>query len=404
MLRLISKITIKQIARAEYPTRDKTFILDFVNSCEINSGWENLTDTCELIFPKDLYVLDENSQKVTWVGKNTIGSTSTTPLLLRGDKITIELGYIYPVGVDGDERVDMNVEFDGYITEINNDTPIKIKCEDKMWLFKQIRCKNQVFLSSTYKMDEIIEALISQAQSDTTIYQSVRDELSASNIQVITGTETNKVVTDIGDFRTQNETLSQVLDRLKKDYRIYSYFRGSELRVSGIVYYPLDRVESVFEFQQNIISDSLDYKRTDDLQIGAKAYSVQKEELTSVNSKGGTVTKSKRLSTFVGQEGGEIRTIYVYGAENIAELKEKAEKELSKFYYDGFRGEFTTFGLPSVKHGDGAIMRDKVLPERNGTYLIRSVKKNFGVDGFRQSINLHIKIDSFSETTLNLGM
>ena len=404
MLRLVSKITIKQIARAEYPTRTKTFILDFVNSCEISSSWENLTDTAELIFPKDLYFTDENSQKVTWVGKNTIGSAATTPLLLRGDKITIELGYIYPTGVANEEKIDTNVEFDGYITEINNDAPIRIKCEDKMWLFKQVRCKNQVFPSATYKLDSIIEALISQATTDTTIYQSIRDELSASNVTVITGTATNNVSTDIGDFRTQNETLAQVLDRLKKDYRIYSYFRGSELRVSGIVYYPLDRVENVFEFQQNIVSDSLDYKRLDDLQIGAKAYSVQADELTSVNSKGGTITKGKRLSTFVGQEGGEIRTIYVYGAANVAELKEKANKELSKFYYEGYRGDFTTFGLPSIKHGDGAILRDKVLTERNGTYLVRGVKKNFGVDGFRQTATLHIKIDDFSETTIGLGL
>lgn len=405
MLRLISEITITQIARKEYPDRNKSYTMNFVNSVEINSGWENLTDTAEVIFPKSIYFIDENGQKVTWEGKNTIGSPATSPLLLRGDRIVIKLGYIYPDSrKQGQETTELNQEFKGYISEVNNDAPLKIKCEDTMWLLKQCRCKNQVFPAGEYDNDTMIKELINQALTDTEIYQSIRDELKAADIQVITGTETNKVKTEIGDFRTQNETIGLVLDRMKKDFRIFSYFRGNELRCSGIVYYPQDRVSNVFEFQQNIISDELDYKRKDDIQLGANAYTVDKQELTSVNSKGGTVTKHKRLSTFVGQKGGEIRTIYVFGAKNEDELKEMANKELNKFYYEGYFGSFVTFGLPSVKHGDESVLRDKLLPERNGKYLIKSVKKSFGMGGFRQDINLHIKIDDFSVTTLGLGL
>ena len=66
--------------------------------------------------------------------------------------------------------------------------------------------------------------------------------------------------------------------------------------------------------------------------------------------------------------------------------------ELKKYYYTGFRGHFTTLGIPFVKMGDNAVIVDSVLPERNGTYKIKSVEYTGGVEGLRQKIELDYKI------------
>src|ERR1700753_2028562 len=95
MLNLISKTTIVQQPNADFPNRKKSFIFDFVNSAEVISSWQNLTDTAKLTFPKNIYFKDETGKNFTWQGKNIVESSSTAPLVMRGDKITIEWGYYY---------------------------------------------------------------------------------------------------------------------------------------------------------------------------------------------------------------------------------------------------------------------------------------------------------------------
>ena len=45
-----------------------------------------------------------------------------------------------------------------------------------------------------------------------------------------------------------------------------------------------------------------------------------------------------------------------------------AQAKLDQYHYEGFRGSFTTFGIPYVRLGDNIDILDAVLPERNGRY------------------------------------
>jgi hypothetical protein len=210
--------------------------------------------------------------------------------------------------------------------------------------------------------------------------------------------------TNVGDIRTGGETVAQVLDRLQRDYRLESYFRGDELRCSGIVYYP-DYTEKVFQFQQNIIGDQLEYRRLDDIKIGVKAYSVNEFEISGKK-------KKKRLSVFVTkdvkstEEGfdGEKRTLYFWNVTSENDLAKKAQDRLNRLYYEGFFGSFESFGFPFVKHGDHAIIRDNILPERNGTYKIKAVTYRFGMGGYRQDIEIDIRVDGLSKSELDQGL
>jgi hypothetical protein len=394
MLRLISKFTITQVATESYPDRNEVYTFNFVNSCTINSSWQNLTDTAKLVFPKKIYFVNSQGKKVMWDGKNTSGTgNNLPPLILRGDKIKIELGYIYPTA-ENPETVELNEEFNGYISKISSKIPIQIECEDMMFILKQKKLTNKVYKASEYDVQKMVREMLDSFPE-------------TKGITLVTGTATSQTIsTKIGDFRTMEDSIGSVLDRLKKDARIYSWFRGNELRCSGLVYYPSDRVEHNFVFQQNIINgDGLEYKRVDDIVLGAKAYSINKTELSATNESGRKKSKRERLETFVGERTGEIRTLYFYGVETEAKLKALAEQELRKFYYTGYTGDFLTFGLPSVKHGDEAKLKNTLLPEMNGGYLIKGVEKMFGVEtAYRQRIILHLKLDQFDTATINAGL
>ena len=419
MLRLVSRITITQVTTTpEWPVRNETFIFNFINEVDINSSWANLTDTCKVTLPKKVIVYDQYGTAVNLVGKSLLGDSTVNPLMLRGDKIKVELGYMYPTPTNPEIK-ELNTCFDGYITRINPRIPIVIWCEDRMYQLKQIKVKDYVYSNLVYNVQDMIQEMLLQ-QPET------------KDIVIVTGSSIGeKIETNINDeFRTQDDTISSVLMRLKKEAHLNSYFRKveqsdgtfkDELRCSGIVYFPSDRVKSAFSFQRNIISDSLEYRRLDDIKIGAKCYSLNKSEVNNgTNKNGSPKTKRERLEEFAGEKDGDLMTLYFWDIEKEAKkhfntpkptiaqqksiLKILGERELRKFRYTGFFGSFTTFGLPKVKHGDEVEIMDAILPERDGTYLVKGVHTNFGMGGFRQDIELHLKLSEFTTREINNGL
>ena len=403
MLRLVSRITITQVTVTEqWPVRNETFIFNFVNDVEIESSWANLTDTCKIILPKKVKVFDQYGTSVNLVGKSLLGDANTNPIMLRGDKIKVELGYVYPTASNPEVK-ELNTCFEGYITRINPRIPIVLWCEDRMYQLKQIKVINKVYSNLVYSVQDMIQEMLLQ-QPET------------KDIVLITGSSIGeKIETNINDeFRTQDDTIASVLSRLKKEAHLNSYFRkvkqsdgtfADELRCSGIVYFPSDRVKSVFSFQKNIISDSLEYRRQDDIKMGAKCYSLNKVEIGNGTNKNGTPkVKHKRLETFVGEKDGDLRTLFFWDIQTEKELKVLGERELRKFYYTGFFGSFETFGIPKVKHGDEVLIEDAILPERNGSYLVKGVHTNFGMNGFRQNIELHLKLSVFTQQQIDQGL
>lgn len=381
MLTPLTLITITQMPTTAYPDRGDVYIMDFVSQGEISTSWDQMTGTAKLTFPKNIYIDNNHGQIVSWQGRNVIAGTGS-PLLLRGDKIKIELGYRWRDG-EGNEQEEMNTEFEGYIAAINPRIPIEIRCEDNMYILKQKRVVDKVWKAPEYTMETMIQEMI--ADTGFTI-------------------RTDNFATTLGEVRTMNATVAQVLDVLKKDYKVQVYFRGSELRVGAIVYWPEDRREYVFDFQENIKSDSLEYTRKDDIRICVKAFSVNEEELQSTNNDGTNKKTKTRLETTVGDLDGEVRTLYFWNVTTVEELKQLATERLTRIYYEGFKGNFTTFGLPSLRIGDGAVFEDDILPERNGTYLVKGVRKTFGTDGFSQNAVIDLRIDQLSEAEVSLGL
>jgi hypothetical protein len=265
---------------------------------------------------------------------------------------------------------------------------VVLELEDNMWLLKQIPCKPQVW------------------PKNKTVEDLMKSLLTGTNFTVNATTETT-----VGDLIIQNESVAQLIARLRKDYHLEAYFVGNELRIGSLIYIPPNpspKQVFTFVFQQNIISDELTYSRKDDIKLSAVCESINTVFTGKTNKAGAQKTKQERLQVLVymGADGrfkwtkkkkgvdfpanqeGERRGLNFSNITDPQKLANAGTAELAKYYYNGFRGKFTTFAIPNIKLGDYIALEDRVLPDRNGFYVVKAVERSGGVGGGRQVIEL----------------
>lgn len=317
MLRLTSEIELCQ------------FAFKGVTEVQVESSWDNLTDTCTLVFPR----------RVSWKGREL--ATGTDPLLKRKMPVVVRLGYD-----------DQNTEaFRGYVRDVSGEIPVRVECEDAMYLLKSGR------FNASYR--------------NVTLSQLISDMIG-ENTQV-----PYKVVADqpLGQLRISNATPAKVLEYIRERYFVRSFFREGTLYVGWAYVAELQR-ERKFRFDRNVVANNLEFRERDDVKMSLKGVIMlpgnKKEEVT------------------VGDEFGEVRTFHYYNISK-ADAKKRLEAEIERLKFTGYRGTFTTFGSPDVRHGDIVDLSDPVYPDRAGRYLVKSVKTTFGTGGYRQEVELESK-------------
>jgi len=304
-----------------FPANDRRGELELrhVNRVEISSGWELLTDTAEITLPRNRQELKSDELKA---------------LIKRGDSISIRLGY--------DET--LNDEFSGYVTGVDAGAPVKIRCEDEMWKLKQ------------------------QAVNVSYKHTRLPDLISA----IAPGYESDVMDIALGQVRFEKTTVAKVLQKLKDDYSLYSYFQRGKLVVGKV--YSDGGSEVEYGFESNIISDSLEYRHADELKLKVTATSVD--------------TKGNKLEVTVGDDDGEESRLSYYNIKDEATLKQLAEGDLARLKVDGYAGDFTGFGVPVTRHGDIVKLVSNEYPERAGRYYVDAVGVSFGTSGFRRKVTL----------------
>jgi len=324
---LISKITFFEAANG------KDLILNSIHNVKVSETWEELTDTASIEIAGRLSL---NGQSIT------VGDSGFFKV---GGKVKIELGY----------KPDFNTEFIGYISAVDPKSVSMLTLEDSAWLLKQ----NNINASyQSINIQDLIPDLLSKAG--------------------ITGMQTNLIDANIGNLRVKNANVAQVLEQIRKDNGLVSYFRDEVLYV-GFAYPDAPGQTKGFGFQETIINDSLDYKEDTDVKVKVKAISVTPD--------------NKRITYEAGDANGDQKTLYYYDV-SLEDLKKFADNDLSKFRYTGYFGEFKTFGIPYVRHGDAAYVRDFKFPERDGTYFIDKTVTEFGTkSGYKRTIKLGPKVN-----------
>jgi len=116
-----------------------------------------------------------------------------------------------------------------------------------------------------------------------------------------------------------------------------------------------------------------------------------------VKNADGTYGKWKYIQKKKGEElppnlEGERYTVIMLNETKLENMFQAGKDKLNNFYYEGFRGKFTTFGIPYVRQGDYVSINDSILPERNGNYVVRGVEYSGGINGQRQTLILDYKL------------
>lgn len=322
---LVAHILFPEAARPAGPARP-AFEVRRVVSVEVESSWRNLTGTATVQVPGRWLFREKRLAIKEW--------------LRRGDRIEISLGY----------NRQLVREFTGYVTDVKPGIPVTISCEDEMYRLKRypVKCS----------------------------YGGVRLRQLLTDI-CPPGTAFDALDTDLGHFRAANVTVAKVLEKLKELYGLVSYFRGGVLYCGKVYSKGTDATKTPFSFQQNVLEDGLEYRGQNDLHVIVKATSHQ--------------LKGKNLTATVGdvdELDAEERTLQYFNLASVEDLRATATRDAERLKVEGYKGSFTTYGLPSVQHGELAALTSTEYPERDGDFFIDATRKTFEAGGYRQEITL----------------
>tara|TARA_R100000951_G_scaffold58652_2_gene49305 strand:+ start:286 stop:1338 length:1053 start_codon:yes stop_codon:yes gene_type:complete len=310
---------------------------DFCTELTIDSSYNNLTDTAEVVIPKKLRYLREDGKPVDSITRGD------NPLFKIGDKASISIGY--------DSKI--NEAFRGFISGIRQKFPLRFKLEDELYKLKR-------FPVTVSLNNPTLDELLGEVMPIGVLY-----EVTASQ--------------KLGKFRITNSTAAEVLNELRKKHGIYAFFRESIMYIGLAVNPSLQKVHR-FEFQtpQLITGDSLTYVDATERKVKVICKSIADDNAT--------------LEASAGDSDGEIRTLY-FNNYTLEDLQSTADRLAEEYRYSGYDGYFTIFATPLVNHGDIVELINRQIPEQSGGYIVIRVVTRCGWSiGGRQDVYIKQKV------------
>ena len=302
------------------------FYIRRISEVEIETSWKMICSTAQVVLPRNIKDFNQNKVK-DW--------------FKRGDKVEIYLCY----GLDED----LILEFSGYITQVSADYPITIKLEDEMWRLKQIPVN---FSSKNEKLKSFVQKYV----TDYPILIDAEVPLGAVNIK--------------------NKTLGEVFKKFQEDLSLYPFIRNGKLVVAKPYSDVTDKIP-VFDLERNCVSNDLNYLSKEERTVKVVAESVQNFAKTK-----------KKLKFELGDPDPKTTINKTLSVTTLNDLQAEVRRIYDLYKKEGFDGSFTTFGIPSVQHGQKVKITSSLYNDREGVYYIDSIKKKFSRDGYRQEIEL----------------
>ena len=327
MFRIVCRVILEQ----QGDGRSEIFTFDKVNKVTVARSFDKQTQTASVMLPRNV----KYNKKNIYEGIDAI--------MRRGDKIKIIAAY----------QPNETVIFTGYIAKINNNVPIELLCEDEMFLLKQAISPNLSF--KNVDLNTFIGKML------TNIKVPYKVDLTAQ----------------LGQIRLQEVSIGKVLQTLRDQYGLFSFFVNGVLRV-GLPFYKEEAMKAVFLFEKMVKEGmGLTYLKKDDVKVQIK----------------GILIKNNAREEFIyGDPSGDIRTVFQLGGTK-SDLDMKCNSFLEQANYTGYYGSFKTFLEPLVVPGDYAVIDSWKYPERKGKYLIKSVTTEVSTsEGGKQTIELERRI------------
>ena len=313
----------------EFKTNGQRYQLGMLAECEVFSSVENLADTATIILPEAVM-----NEVLNFENK-----------LIRGSEVVIKMGY------DGF----LETEFTGYIQDItNNDSSLKIICEDALFLFRV-------------------------GITDTELKPTSLSKIGRYLIDEIDSSFSLKCTYDINyeKFTIHQATAYDVLKKIQAETKANIYF-NTELKQLHIHPPYLEKGGEVFySLQKNVENSSLEFDNKLDSKV---EITIESTDLK------GTVHKVTSGTT-----GGNKVTLKV-GAMDEASMRRIADAELLKRNAAGYEGSFDTWLVPFVKPTYSARIKDEDYPDKTAWYYVASVVTNLSESGAKRTITPSIKI------------
>lgn len=312
-----------------FKNKEGDWKLGILAECEIEKSVKNLSDTATIILP------EAHMNKVLKVQDS----------IQRGDQVTIKLGY----------DADLVTEFEGFVKEIiTNDSSLKIKCEDSLFLFRKGVPNKQFKKVTVLELAQYLVKTVDPSYKIVCDYNIVYDKYTIFKAEAI------DVLAKI-----QEETGADIFfDTKKKELHIHPAYT----RKGG---------EADYSMQHNIETSSMEYKSADDRKIEITVESVGLD--------------GKTISTTVGHAGGEKITKKV-GRMSKDAIKIIAETEYKNKMAPGYEGSFDAWLIPYVEPSYTIGYYDADYPSRDGRYYVESVIVKFSASGGIRSITPSIKL------------
>ena len=321
-------------AKIVFPATERRgeFSIRRISEVTIESSWKNICGNAELILPRN--VKDFDSKKLKEVFR-------------RGDKVEVYLCY----GMDED----LKLEFSGYIGKVSADYPIRILLEDEMWKLKQ----NPInFASKDISLSAFIKKFVTNYPIDVDVNVS------------------------LGAVRFTKVTFGEVLKKLQDEFSLYSFIRNGKLTIAK-PYSDVTDDFPAFDLERDCVSNDLNYLSQDERLVKIIGQSMQ--SLAKAVKKR---EKDKKLKFEFGDADASSTINWTFSVTNLKDLEREVKRMYNDWKKEGWDGSFTTFGFPSVQHGQKVKLTSTLYEDRSGTYYIDSVKKKFSNDGYRQVIEL----------------
>ena len=373
----------------------QVLVFNIVNNVKIERSYKNLTQTAKITLPRNIQYTKTNIQKDNlYNNRGNPLADGVNSVFKRGDKVKIELGYF----TTSDKG--LRTVFVGYIARVLPNSPVVLECEDSMWVLKQAivtyPSKNQLIIKSqgkngkALKRPKVIGPKITLGQLLDNIIPGEVSDVIDIDYNINLGTLQNDV--NIGQFIINKASVAKSLEELYHKYGFYSYFdlptsaNANPILQVGFGANAVVTNVQTFGFQDNIIDYSnLLYQRADDIKLKVTAISID----SKTNAK---------IQVDVGDPDGEQRTFHTTNCSK-ADLTVFANLKLSQCKYEGYTGHFLTFGEPYVEFGDAVKLTNKAFPDTFlGTYSVVGVTREFGLGGYRQQIELGVRLGSASLT------
>jgi hypothetical protein len=295
------------------------FVLRRVTEIHTEKGWQEFTGIAEIVIPRNV---------------RDFSRIETDSLFEPGDPVIIKFGY---------GSGDLPVEFEGYLSDVSDGIPYRLKCEDEMFVLKR--------------------GSVTVSQRGVTLKKLLET--------IAPGYAVECPDVPLGTVRYTNVAPIAVLENLKKELGIHTFFIGRVLH--AVDSHSLEGETLNILLERNAVSEDLNKKSRADEKVLVKFKSLQRN--------------GKYITHEEGDANGTVQVRnWPYLTKAEIEVRAKRIIELQKA--KGFDGTITLFGVPRAYPGVRIEIKSLLYKNMEGAFHVDRIVKDFSKGGIRQQLTI----------------